>query len=138
MRVLPERQVNSAYFTYLIVIQVSVWQHRRFHPSGSSVPSSASAGAAALPCSSAPTAPPQGPSLSPPFAVPPCRAPAPCPSMARSMLASSCAFLHRPLQRGQHPGVRGHREPGGSGSAFALQPPDRDRGAAALAGTGAR
>lgn len=32
MCVLPERQVNSAYFTHLIVIQLSVWQHQCFHP----------------------------------------------------------------------------------------------------------
>lgn len=32
MCALPERQVNSAYFTHLIVIQLSVWQHRHLHP----------------------------------------------------------------------------------------------------------
>jgi len=53
MCVLPERQVNSAYFTSLIVIQVSVWQRRHFHPSGSSVTAAARAG---LPRFPAPTA----------------------------------------------------------------------------------
>ena len=91
MCVLPERQVNSAYFTYLIVIQVSAWQRRHFHPSASFATTTASAGAAALFCSPAPTAllqvPPLPPSL---LCLLGCRAvlPHPVPPRVCCLLAS--------------------------------------------------
>lgn len=79
MCVLPERQVNSAYFTYLIVIQVSVWQHRHFHPSLCFATTAASAGAAALFCSHRPASGPVSAPIPALLARPPCRAPAPRP-----------------------------------------------------------
>lgn len=95
MCVLPERQVNSAYFTYLIVIQVSVWQHRHFHPSLSFATAAASAGAAALFCSHRPAS---GPVSAPiPASLPrlPCRAPAPRPpaGLLRAGLAPASSSI---------------------------------------------
>ena len=145
---LPERQVNSAYFTYLIVIQVSVWQHRHFHPSASFATTTASAGAAALFCSPAPTAllqvPPLPPSL---LCLLGCRAvlPHPVPPGSAACWPRSCVFLHLPLQRSQRLGVLGRRHPAalGDGEArhsrggrLSCSPWLGDRGAAALAGVG--
>lgn len=108
---LPERQANSAYFTYLIVIQVLVWQHRHFHPSVSFATTTASAGAPALFCSSAPTALRQVPSLPPSLlCLLGCCAMLlhPVPPWVCCMPAS---LLHLSLQRSQYPGVLGHRHP---------------------------
>lgn len=93
MCVLPERQVNSAYFAYFIVIQVSVWQHRHSPPSVSLATAPPALGlqrfsALLLPPSIAP-----GPSLPAARAGLPRRAPAPSPSTARGVLAS---LLHPP------------------------------------------
>lgn len=128
MRVLPERQVNSAYFTFLIVTQVSAWQHRHFRPAVSFATSTASAGAAALFCSSAPTAPLQVPSL--------------LPSLLCSL--GCCAVLQHPVPArsapasvpaARHPGAQASRGTGGRGAAEAARLPCSpwlgDRGAAA-------
>lgn len=111
MRVLPERQVNSAYFTFLIVTQVSAWQRRHFQPAVSFATRTASAGAAALFCSSAPTALLQVPSLLPSLLCSlGCCAVPQHPVPARSAPASVPAAGHPWAQASRGTGGRGTAE----------------------------